>query len=144
MNKFILILLILSFPLSLVLLAQNERDVFPSKLPEVVPDTLTQAKVKEDSLFYSADSVSYYQNLEQIRLYGNTNIRYQEFTISSDSIVINLKTNRAYSVGNTVMQDGAQILLGSNVAYDIETQTGIMENGISSIVTGKQIGRAHV
>ncbi|MBP7932925.1 MAG: hypothetical protein KAZ44_02810, partial [Candidatus Syntrophosphaera sp.] len=93
MNKFILILLILSFPLSLVLLAQNERDVFSSKLPEVVPDTLTQAKVKEDSLFYSADSVSYYQNLEQIRLYGNTNIRYQEFTISSDSIVINLKTN---------------------------------------------------
>ena len=148
MNKFILILLILSFPLSLVLLAQNERDVFPSKLPEVVPDTLTQAKVKEDSLFYSADSVSYYQNLEQIRLYGNTNIRYQEFTISSDSIVINLKTNRAYSVGNTVMQDGAQILLGSNVAYDIETQTGIMENGISSMdksfYSGKQVRKIDV
>ncbi len=134
--------------LSLVLLAQNDRDDILSKLPEAIPDTLTQAIIKVDSLFYAADSVSYYQNLEQINLFGNTEVRYQEFVINSDSITLNLKTNRAYSAGNTLMKDGEQILLGSNVAYDIETQIGIMENGISSMdksfYSGKQVRKIDV
>ncbi|MDD3632436.1 MAG: putative LPS assembly protein LptD [Candidatus Cloacimonetes bacterium] len=148
MKKFILFLLILSFPLFLILFAQNNGNNLSLQQPEVSPDTLIQAPVKEDSLFYAADSVSYYQILEQINLYGNTEIRYQNFVINSDSIILNLKTNRAYSNGNTVMKDGEQILLGSNVVYDIETQTGIMEDGVSSMdksfYSGKQVRKIDV
>jgi lipopolysaccharide assembly outer membrane protein LptD (OstA) len=96
-----------------------------------IADTLSLAPAEEDSMFYSADSLAYNPSLEQIRLFGNTNVRYEEFTISSDSLMVDLKNKRAYSEGDTVMQDGDQILLGADVSYDIDTQTGIMRDGIS-------------
>lgn len=97
------------------------------------PDTLFVRPAKEDSLFYAADSIAYNHSLEHIRLFGNTSVRYHEFTISSDSILVDLKNKKAYSYGNTVMEDGQQILLGTNVAYDIDTQTGTMSAGVSSM-----------
>ncbi|MDZ4181449.1 MAG: putative LPS assembly protein LptD, partial [Candidatus Cloacimonadaceae bacterium] len=65
--------------------------------------------------------------------YGNTGVRYQESTISADSLLIDLKTEQAYSYGWTVMQDKDQILLGTDVAYDVRSQTGRMKDGISRI-----------
>jgi lipopolysaccharide assembly outer membrane protein LptD (OstA) len=103
-------------------------------------DTLLAKPAKEDSLFYAADSIAYHYEAERIYLSGNTNVRYQEFTISSDSLLIDLKKERAYSYGYTVMQDGEQILLGRDVAYDIDTQTGLMSAGVSRIEKGYYYG----
>lgn len=105
-----------------------------------VPDTLSQSPEKLDSLFYAADSVSYNYAAEQIRLYGNSKVRYQNFDISSDSLLIDLKTERAYSYGNTVMQDGDQILLGAEVSYDINTKSGLMQRGSSRLEKGYYSG----
>jgi len=97
------------------------------------PDTLFIRSANQDSLFYAADSIAYNHSLEQIRLFGNTSVRYHEFTISSDSLLVDLKNKKAYSYGNTVMEDGQQILLGTDVAYDMDTQTGTMSAGVSTM-----------
>ncbi len=124
----------------MLLLAQAENGLPPVNAPA---DSLLQNTAREDSLFYAADSLFYNHAQELIRLYGNTNIRYQGFEISSDSLLVDLKNKRAFSQGNTVMQDGDQIILGDDVSYDIESQTGTMSGGISrmekSYYTGEEI-----
>ncbi|MDD4223038.1 MAG: putative LPS assembly protein LptD [Candidatus Cloacimonetes bacterium] len=140
MKKTALLLTLLLALGQITLLAQAETGAEAETAP---PDTLATEAAQEDSLFYSADSLAYNHALEQIRLYGNTSIRYQSFVISSDSLRVDLKNNRAFSQGNTVMQDGDQIILGDEVAYDIESQTGTMSGGISrmekSYYTGEEI-----
>ena len=96
--------------------------------------------VKIDSLFYSADSIYFYQETEDIFLYGNTNVTYQNSSISSDSLHLDLKDERAYSTGPTVMQDNAQILLGTGVSYDIKSQEGILKQGRSKMDKGYYYG----
>lgn len=93
-------------------------------------------RVKTDSLFYSADSIYYHQASENIFLYGNTNVTYQNSSISSDSLHLDLKAERAYSYGPTVMQDADQILLGTGVSYDIDSQEGILRDGRSKLDKG--------
>ncbi|HPS37843.1 MAG TPA: LPS-assembly protein LptD, partial [Candidatus Cloacimonadota bacterium] len=86
-------------------------------------DSLSVAdSVVTDSLFYSADSIRYIQSEEQIYLMGNTSVEYGNSSIASDSLHLDLKADRAFSHGPTVMRDGAQILLGTDVSYDIDTR----------------------
>ena len=104
------------------------------------PDTLVAEPATEDSLSYTADKVTYSQSGEQITLIGNTSVTYQQFQIDSDSLRVDLKAKRAYSDGDTVMRDGEQILIGSDVAYDIDSQTGIMNDGSSRLEQGYYSG----
>lgn len=127
MKRFALFVLVLAAWLP-VLRAQEPPSILQA-------DTLTTA-APDDSLFYQADKVSYDQSRERISLFGNTQVRYREFTITSDSLQVDLKVKRAFSFGDTVMQDGEQVLIGGDVAYDIESQTGRMSDGISRLEQG--------
>lgn len=131
MNKAALILLL---ALGLLPLAAQAQAAAPG-LAELA-DSLLLAPVKLDSLYYTADSISYHYADEKIRLYGNSAVRYQDFDISSDSLLIDLKAEQAYSYGNTVMKDGDQILLGADVAYDMDSQSGIVTSGVSRLENG--------
>ncbi len=104
-------------------------------------DTLGTAAAKLDSLFYAADSVAYHYDTEQIYLYGNTSVQYQTSTISADSLRIDLKKDRAFSSGRTVMQDNDQVLIGSEVRYDVNSQTGVLQDAASRLDKGFYYGR---
>lgn len=138
--------LLLSFILlsGFLLWSQTPEELRPD-LPE--PDSTSVAiadslntPAKQDSLFYNADNATYNYADEQIFLSGNTSIRYQESTISSDSLRIDLKGDRAFSFGSTVMQDKDQILIGNGVSYDVSSQTGMMSGGISKMEKGFYYG----
>ncbi len=137
-RRFILPLLLL---LSLATLwGQSEAPLNITDLASA-QDTLSLAPAKLDSLFYAADSVAYNYSAEQIRLFGSSSVRYHNFDISSDSLMLDLKTEKAYSYGNTVMKDGDQILLGTTVAYDIDSQTGLLSRGVSRLENGYYSGQ---
>lgn len=89
-----------------------------------------------DSLFYSADSISFVYDTERIYLYGNTSVEYKESTITSDSLFIDLKKEQAFSWGPTRLQDGDQLLIGKNARYDVRSQTGLLDEGRSFIEDG--------
>jgi len=99
-------------------------------------DSLDASPASEDSLFYAADSVAYNYTDERIHLYGNTSINYQDATISADSMYIDLDKEQARTWGKTVMQDADQILVGRDVRYDVNTQQGMLWEGISRIEQG--------
>ncbi len=116
-------------------------EVSPDSTVVPIADSLLSSSAKPDSLFYSADNVSYYYTEEQIILSGNTSIRYQDSTISSDSLRIDLKKDRAFTYGVTVMQDGDQVLIGKEVSYDVATQTGMISDGLSRMDKGFYYGQ---
>jgi len=114
----------------------------PDSLNLVIPDSLgvatvdTLATAKEDSLFYTADRIWFDYEPELIWMYGNPQVNYQDSQIIADSLKIDLKKKQAFSFGPTRMQDGDQLLLGSNVQYDVESQTGVLQDGNSLIDKG--------
>jgi lipopolysaccharide assembly outer membrane protein LptD (OstA) len=103
-------------------------------------DTIKVAALKPDSLSYVADSIAYQYDTEQIYLSGNTSIQYQKSTISADSLNIDLKKDRAFSTGRTVMQDADQILIGKQVYYDVSSRQGMMFDGSSKMEKGYYYG----
>ncbi len=105
-----------------------------------IADTLKVPSVKIDSLAYVADSIYYNYDTEQIYLYGNTSIEYQTSTILADSLQIDLKKDRAFSTGRTVLQDKDQVMIGKQVYYDVNSQTGIMYNTASKMEKGYYYG----
>lgn len=103
-------------------------------------DTLKVQPTKPDSLFYEADSIYFHYDTEQIYLYGSTKVNYDTSTILADSLQIDLKKDRAFSSGRTVMLDGDQILIGNEVFYDVNSQTGMIYAGASKIEKGYYYG----
>jgi lipopolysaccharide assembly outer membrane protein LptD (OstA) len=100
----------------------------------------TAAETRIDSLFYAADSIRAYYEEEQIWLYGNTSIEYGSSSIMADSLFLDIKKEQAKSIGRTRMQDGDQLLIGENVRYDVDSQTGMLKNGMSFIENGYYSG----
>lgn len=127
---------------------ENEPSVRGLTISELDPesrnitlaDTLKVPAVKLDSLAYVADSIYYHYNTEQIYLYGNTSVKYQTSTILADSLQIDLKKERAFSTGRTVLIDNDQVLIGNQVYYDVNSQTGMMYGAASKLEKGYYYG----
>ncbi len=112
----------------------------PESRTITLADTLKMPAVKLDSLAYVADSIYYHYNTEQIYLYGNTSVKYQTSTILADSLQIDLKDERAFSTGRTVLIDNDQVLIGNQVYYDVNSQTGMMLDAASKLEKGYYYG----
>ncbi|HNQ39165.1 MAG TPA: putative LPS assembly protein LptD [Candidatus Cloacimonas sp.] len=141
-KKFYLLLILLLLLTGLSLFAQNEARnsaLLDTSFPEI-SDSLKISVIKTDSLFYKADSIHFEYDTEIINLYGKPKINYQDTEIIADSLTIDIKKERAFSFGPTQMKDGEQLLLGSNVRYDVKTQTGILNKGNSLIEGGYYTG----
>ncbi|MCD8479298.1 MAG: hypothetical protein LRZ88_03075 [Candidatus Cloacimonetes bacterium] len=139
MKNILLLIAFITLGFSL-LSAQIERELFvPAIRDTLFADSLSvdlQEPSKLDSLFYAADSIRAYYDTEQIFLYGNTSIDYGQSNIQADSLYIDLKKEQASTWGTTLLRDGDQLLIGSNVRYDVRSQTGIIAQGQSFIENG--------
>jgi len=112
-----------------------------SLLTLIAPDSLTAVKTTVyDSLFYSADSLFYDVDIEEINLIGDAKIIYGTSTISADSISLNLDRDTAKASGRIMMEDVDQLILGSEAHYDINTEAGLVFNGISRFDLGFYYG----
>jgi lipopolysaccharide assembly outer membrane protein LptD (OstA) len=108
--------------------------------PAITLDSLETAKPQIDSLLYVADSIAYNYDTEQIYLFGDTSIQYRTSTIQADSLQVDLKNERAFSNGRTVLIDKDQVLIGNQVYYDVNSQTGMMFNTSSKLDKGFYYG----
>ena len=104
-------------------------------------DTLLQHEVAVwDSLFYQADTLFYYVELETILLKGNAKVTYHTSTIQADMISIDFSKNQSVAIGNVILEDREQIIIGASVYYDIESQTGLVIEGASRFDMGYYYG----
>ncbi|HOD18374.1 MAG TPA: putative LPS assembly protein LptD [Candidatus Cloacimonadota bacterium] len=111
-----------------------------ARLQSALTDSVKTTKTYIDSLFYAADSIAYNYQTDQIYLYGNTSVRYQTSKILADSIQVDLKQKRAFSMGRTVLLDKDQVLIGKQIYYDVDSQTGLVFDAASKIENGYYYG----
>jgi len=137
---FVLAVLLLGTP---CLAAQTSAEglVLPDSLSLATADSLQTATTPIDSLFYTAGRIYYDYQKNLIRLYDQPVVNYQDSEIQADSLYVDLDKERAYSFGPTRMRDADQLLLGSDVRYDVNTQTGLLENGFSMVEKGYYGGK---
>ncbi|HPT71193.1 MAG TPA: putative LPS assembly protein LptD [Candidatus Cloacimonadota bacterium] len=129
--------------LTLTMLSVTVNPLHAKTKPDSLSVAVDSLKVKpavEDSLFYAADSVFYNYDKEVIDLKSNTSVDYGESKIIADSISINLKKNRALAHGHTVMKDADQYLAGDGVFYDVDSKTGLVNQGAARFDKGYYYG----
>ena len=138
--KYLIILCLLVTAIPIIAQTAAPGLAVPDSLMPALPDSLGIEKTKLDSLYYTADSISFRYDEETIRLYGSPKINYHQAEIVADSLLVDLKKERAFSYGFTRMRDGEQLLIGNNVRYDVNSQTGILDDGNSMLEKGYYFG----
>lgn len=139
MKRFALYLALILLCGSILFALDEPGELAPTLLDTTLPDSLNadlNTKTRLDSLFYAADSIRAYYESEEIYLYSNTSIDYQDSNIQADSLYVNLKKEQARTWGTTLLRDGDQLLIGKDVLYDVGSQTGILYDGLSYIENG--------
>lgn len=114
--------------------------LYSQNLP-VLSDSLQKMTVIDDSLSYQADSISYYMNLQHLKLIGKSQIAYGSSTINSDSVFVNFDKEQANAMGRVIMRDDDQLIIGQQVFYDLETKTGYVNDGASQFELGFYYGK---
>jgi lipopolysaccharide assembly outer membrane protein LptD (OstA) len=109
-------------------------DSLSASVDSLLADTLKA--VETDSMRYSADSVFYRVQREQIKLDGHARIDYKTSNIQADSIRIDMKKDQASTHGQTWLRDRDYILIGDDVYYDFDSQTGIIVRGATKFDQG--------
>lgn len=104
---------------------------------ENISDT---TKTKLDSLEYTAEKIIYDIKSDQIILIGNAEILYKKSFIKSDSILIDLKNRIAISEGQSELFDGEEIIYGSSLFFDIDSEEGMLLNGDTEFEGGLYSG----
>ena len=93
-----------------------------------------------DSLEYTADKIIYDLKADQIKLIGNAEIFYKKSFIKSDSILIDLDNRIAISEGKSELFDGEEIIYGSSLFFDIDSEEGMLLNGDTEFEGGLYSG----
>lgn len=137
-----LFFLLILFCLTSIVFAQELKPLVSDSLKtsKSLPDSLNSEKIISDSLYYEADSLQYYVNMEKIYLTSQAIITYGNATISSDSMMIDFNKEQALAMGHVLMQDNDQLVLGNQIYYDIDTETGFIINGASKFELGFYYG----
>lgn len=126
---------------------QTILDTIPDDSSFFAPDSVeldsifySADSIETDSVYYSADSVYYSVINKEIKLSGNSNIKYHTSDIQSDTIKIDMKKEQAFAKGKSFMKDGSQLILGDNIYYDLDTQWGLLNHGASKFDKGYYYG----
>ena len=76
-----------------------------------------------------ADEISYDDNAEQYIAKGNVTITKQDKNLSADYVRFDQKNMKAFADGHVIMTTGQDVLTGSSMEMDLDTETGTVYNG---------------
>ena len=79
----------------------------------------------------TGDSVVYEKESNTISGEGNVEVRYKQNYIRADSIRVNIKTKEAEAAGRVIFSDGASVMTGDRLYYNLDTGKGEVD-GIGS------------
>ncbi len=107
----------------------------------LVADTLHADSTFIDSLYYTCDSIRYDVPNERMSLAGSASIRYGSANIAAEIINIDMERDQASSSGRVELKDGAYLMLGDALFYDIETREALVDRGATRFDKGFFYGR---
>ena len=76
-----------------------------------------------------ADEINYDDAAEHYVAQGNVTISKKDVRLSADYVQFDHQAMKALAVGNVVMTDGADILIGNSMEMDLKTETGTIYFG---------------
>jgi hypothetical protein len=88
------------------------------------------------TISYSADSVDYDVNEKVIRLNGNSLIQYGTLELDAETIELDTETKLMIAESTPVLKDGENILIGRRMVYNMDTEVGIVYDGITDVEEG--------
>ena len=89
-----------------------------------------------DSVSYVADELFYDVVLKKAKLYGNVNIIFQNFTLKSDTVALNLPKSILTSKGNALVKSQSDNFIGSDLWFDTENEYGLFKSGSGKLDLG--------
>ncbi|NQV17366.1 MAG: LPS-assembly protein LptD [Armatimonadetes bacterium] len=123
-------------------LTENESILIDSLITDSLEIALVKPdSIKIDSLFYAADSVFYYEEIERIDFIGNAAVKYHSSNIEADTISIDLTKNQAFAMGRSFLKDGTQTAIGKDIYFDLDSKWGIIQKGASKFDKGFYYGK---
>ncbi len=123
-------------------LSEQESILTDSLLTDSLSITLVETdSIKIDSLYYFADSVFYYEEIERIDFIGNAAVKYHSSNMEADTISIDLSKNQAFAMGRSFLKDGTQTAIGKDIYFDLGSKCGIIEKGASKFDKGFYYGK---
>ena len=129
----------LCISISLILIALS---LLGQTTPPVISvgDSLYVQTSKLDSLSFTADSLKTDYEKQIINLFSNAEIQYHDYTINSDSIIVDLENRKAFTKGLTNMKDDNEIMIGYDAFYDVKSGQGLLFNSRGKFDDGFYFG----
>jgi lipopolysaccharide assembly outer membrane protein LptD (OstA) len=145
LEKYIVLGILIILTFSLILAETKQVDDNFRKLQTVdttavaVADTAISdslALATQDSVFYVADSTHYSFLSKRIELAGAARLTYHTSVLKSDTIAIDMQKRQAFTLGQSVLEDGEYLLLGDAISYDMRSQWGMIRDGATRFEQG--------
>ncbi|MFO7896718.1 MAG: putative LPS assembly protein LptD [Candidatus Cloacimonadales bacterium] len=113
---------------------ENADTTFVAEADSILADSLQAAT--QDSVFYAADSTHYSFLSKRIELAGAARLTYHTSVLKSDTIAIDMQKRQAFTLGQSVLEDGEYLLLGEEISYDMRSQWGMIRDGATRFEQG--------
>ncbi len=108
----------------------------------------------EDTIWYSAEMIDYQIEKNLITLQGQSNLRYEQISLSAGKIFYHTEEQILVSEGikvkrgeekvwenSPVLKDGKDEIKGERMSYDLRTKRGKVRSGVTSIQRGTYKGK---
>lgn len=110
------------------------------RIGRVNAGVVVEQDAKYDSVFYSADSIHYEFANEKIDFTGKTKLEFDGATLSSDTLSLDMKAQKAVARGKSFMEQGDHQMIGKDIYYDLKTRWGRILGGASQFDLGYYYG----
>ena len=120
-----------------------ETDLGDLQIPEGVADSVGSASdtAPADTLFYGAKRLRFDADNDVLYLQREANLRLDDQKLAADSIRVETLRDLLVAVGEAVLEDPSDRVIGDRVVMDLSTERGYIENGITALEDGIYEGR---
>jgi lipopolysaccharide assembly outer membrane protein LptD (OstA) len=90
---------------------------------------------------YSADTIEYFADTENVRLRGNSKLTYQDSGLEAERIDFNSTLNLLEATGDPVLEEAGQRMYGVDMGYDLGSEAGVVVDGSTKYGDGYYEGQ---
>ncbi len=112
----------------------------PADLPYAEGGAAPDDSLAIDSVGYAASQIDYYVARNRIVLSGGTTVEYKTTVLTAEEVVFDPDEQVLTATGAPDLRDRSERIVGHDLSYDLETETGSISNGMSTFEDGLYMG----
>ncbi|MAG94744.1 MAG: hypothetical protein CMJ48_13525 [Planctomycetaceae bacterium] len=111
---------------------------------QAVSDTLAADSLllaPEDSIRFSAERFDLEVESNVLQLRREAWLQYGDYQLRADSVQVEIDRDLLTATRDAILEDGEGLLVGDRVVLDLESEKGLVENGVTAMADGIYEGR---